>query len=97
MNDELVKLRTEVGSLRAERAALEDRLKVLEERVAHAENGRDNALAMRDEAQERARLSNQSAGRRIDKLKKLVAVLAEPLSEETKKQTAATVDEILRK
>ncbi len=48
------------------------RIKDLEERIAFTEVARDNALVMRDEVQTRAKLSGQSAGRRINELVALV-------------------------
>lgn len=49
-----------------------DHCLALEERCAHAELARDNALAMCQEAQDRSRQARASAGRRISELLELV-------------------------
>ena len=43
---------------------------VLEERIAHAELARDNALAMRDEAQAQAKEKTKRAGEEIARIRK---------------------------
>lgn len=48
--------------------ALEKAVVKLQERVAHAELARDNAIAQRDAVQERAKAKAQSAGQRISAL-----------------------------
>ncbi len=53
------------------------KITALEERVAHAEMGRDNALAMAEEARARSRLLRGSAGRRISSLLDLVNKLCQ--------------------
>jgi hypothetical protein len=53
------------------------KITALEERVAHAELGRDNALAMAEEARARSRLLRGSAGRRIAALLDLVNKLCQ--------------------
>ena len=48
---------------------LEEQIVWLQERVAHAELARDNALAMRDEAKAMAKEKGQRAGEEIARLK----------------------------
>lgn len=49
----------------------------LEERVAYAEQARDNAIAMRDEVQARSKKNSQRTGAMINSLKLLVLSLCE--------------------
>jgi len=49
-----------------------DRTTTLQERVAFAEQGRDNAIAMRDASDAHRRRAGESAGRRVNALVHLV-------------------------
>ncbi len=49
-------------------------IRALQERVTFAEQARDNAIALRVEADERRKLACESAGRRIDALVTLLRI-----------------------
>lgn len=67
----------------------------LQERVAHAELARDNALAMRDEARARSKQARESAGRRISELLDLITRLCQETPESTRDWAHVRVAEIL--
>jgi hypothetical protein len=72
--------------------ALALRITVLEERVAFAELARDNALAMRDEVQERAKVKVGKAGKVIAELIRMIMSEFDPTTEQR-----AQISEILGK
>jgi hypothetical protein len=53
----------------------------LEERIAHAEMARDNAIAMRDEIQQQARDKTRRAGEEIARMREVVRQLSAALSD----------------
>jgi hypothetical protein len=55
----------------------------LEERLAYAEIARDNALAMRDEAQERLKDHRKNSGRVVSGLREVILYLAKHAPKET--------------
>lgn len=69
------------------------KIRELEERVAHAEIARDNALAMRDEAQRMKKQAGESAGRRIEALIALARTYASAASLGTQEDTGAAMME----
>ena len=77
-----------------DRSRLQQRITQLEERVAHAEMARDNAIVMRDEVQARAKIAGQSAGARIAKFMALVRSLA--TSNSRSDEVEAAMKEILK-
>lgn len=73
----------------------EDERIALEERIAFAEIARDNALAMRDEAQERLRVHRKNAGRMIGELRKILIDLLLEVRPERAKVAAEQMQAIL--
>lgn len=69
-----------------------DRIVELEERLAYAEVARDNALAMRDEAQERLKEHRKNAGRMIGALREIVLFLMK----EARPESAKLAEERMR-
>lgn len=61
----------------------------LEERVARAELGRDNACAQHDEAQARSKRARESAGRRIGELLVLVDRLVQEVPDDSRQSIRA--------
>jgi hypothetical protein len=82
------------GCSDCEADVLERRITALQERVAHAELGRDNACAQRDEAQARSKAARESAGRRIGELLGLIDKLCQE-SPETRDWARGRVRDIL--
>ncbi len=54
------------------RAWFDNHIRELQERIAYAEQARDNAVASREEVDERRKKSGDSAGKRIAALTRLV-------------------------
>lgn len=67
----------------------------LEERIAHAEIARDNALAMRDEVQERLKEHRKNAGRMIGELRNILLDLLLDVRPDKAKAAADRMQAIL--
>lgn len=67
----------------------------LEERLAYAEIARDNALAMRDEAQERLKEQRKNSGRMVSGLREVILFLAKHAPKEDADTALAQMQAIL--
>ena len=86
----------EVNTLVAERQH-QEQVRKLEERVCFAEQARDNAIAMRDEALQASKLRGASAGRRISQLVELVREATDGMSKDAIERFEQRLAEILEK
>lgn len=75
----------------------EQKIIELEEKLAYAELARDNAIALREEVQARAKNQRKNIGRMISEMRELVKTLCQEVDEPTKQWAKARVNDILNK
>lgn len=78
-------------------AELEQKVVTLEEKLAYAELARDNAIALREEVQARAKEQRKNIGRMISEMRELVKVLCQEVDEPTRRWADDRMNEILHK
>jgi hypothetical protein len=75
----------------------EQKIIELEEKLAYAELARDNAIALREEVQARAKNQRKNIGRMISEMRELVKTLCQEVDEPARRWANGRMNEILNK